>query len=226
MNIQALLLLAGGFYLLTQGKKSSYSSTKKDTKPAEQPPVEKKYESPYPSFIYNCDSIQVIDKDQTTKDVIKITKDVIVELGINSSNFQNLDILKYTKAFISKINPSCIKSPLVMNYQEKVLYFLIGKIGIHYVDMIFAIPDYSPEKYPKVVPHGIECELIGEEDFKTVKDYGTCAYVIDHLNPDFEKWQEIKSSLLQSLAKYLGLEGKAADLKAAGEYLGAVGHYP
>jgi hypothetical protein len=126
MDIKALLLLAGGFYLLTQGKKSSSSSTSV-TKPK--------------GFVYNCNTLKVMNKEQTGNELFKIGKSVIKDLELNSSNIFMVDPIKYVKTFISKINPSCIKSPSAMNYQEKVLFYMVGYSSFDVLDYIFAIPE-------------------------------------------------------------------------------------
>lgn len=225
MNLGAIALLIGGFYLVTQTKsKSSSTSTKKTDKPVEKPagkPVEL-----FTGFVYTCNTLQINNTKQATKEIIEIVKTVLKELDINPSNFESIDTIKFSKSLISRINPSCVKLPNVMTYQEKVLYFLLTKIGLNYVDVIFAIPDFTTEKYPDIFPHGVECETIKIDEENVKADYNKCLYVIDSSDPAYEKWQKIKDQLIFPLMDFLGLSGKITDLKAAGEYLAATGHYP
>lgn len=210
MDIKALLLLAGGFYLLTQGKKSSSSSTSV-TKPK--------------GFVYNCNSLKVMNKEQTGNELFEIGKSVIKDLGIDSSNIFMVDPIKYIKAFISKINASCIKSPSVMNYQEKILFYMVGYSSLDVLDYIFAIPDFSTEKYPNIIPFGFDCEILNiEGDIKT--NYNKCKFVVDSQNPDYKKWISIQKTFPGILINYLELQGKEGELDAALQYMGATGHYP
>lgn len=214
-NLFLLGLIAGGFYLVSNQKKTSNKKTVANSSSNGSPSLSN-------SFTYTCGTFKVNNKEKFRKDFVDKVEKIKAELNINIDTLFKLDPVIFAKKFIEQFNKTCAnKDPKLMTNVERILFYGLAAEGIKRLEAILAIKDYDPENIEENEKYidlkGVNCAepgLVG------------CEYVIDTSSENYKKWQEVSQIYYNYVKGYLGLINQDDKISEIWNQVKQSGHYP